>query len=158
MKAFLVNLWDKIKSFVKGTLILGIVPATVAVLQATGLMAAFGPVLLSVVMVAVAVLFVTIQLTPNLRAGVWRFITHYGGWLDLVAVAVITCLALEVGATVGMIALTMGLSLSAMFSIVRISQIVCDPNVRAQFAQELGGRMRRPKPRNYAQAGRWATA
>lgn len=161
MKAFFAKLWDRTKAFVKSAFVLAIVPVTVGVLDLLGCLSGglLGPAVLSGVILCVSIFFVTMNLSPTLRTGVYRFIGSYGGWLDLVATVVLTYLGFKMGVTMGLVAMMMGLNLSAMFSIVRISQILTDPYVRHAFADEMSAnRARHPKPRNADQSRGWAPA
>jgi len=152
MRLFLKGLWENISSFVKSAFILAVVPASVAILDVLGCLSGglLGPAVLSGVILCVSIAFVTINLSPKIRRGVYEFIGSYGGWLDLVATAVLTYIGFSTGPTLGLVCMMMGLNLSAMFSIVRISQILTDPYVRAAFAEEMAGTTARPKGRTKA--------
>lgn len=152
MKQFFSGIWDGFKTFMRGAFILAVVPVTVAILDILGCLSGglLGPAVLSAVMLCVSIFFVTVNLSPSLRAGVYKFIGSYGGWLDLIATCVLTFVGFKLGVTMGLVALMMGLNLSAMFSIVRISQILTDPYVRAAFAEEMAGTTARPKGRTKA--------
>ncbi len=149
MKAFFSALWDGIKSFTKSAVILAVVPVSVAVLDLLGCLSGglLGPAVLAGVIFVVSVFFITMNLSPKLRAGCYKFVGSYGGWLDLVATVVLTYVGFSSGVTMGLALMMMGLNLSAMFSIVRISQILTDPYVRASFAEEMSGGTARPKGR-----------
>ena len=160
MKAFFGGLWQGIKSFAKSAFILAVVPVSVAVLDLLGCLSGglLGPAVLAGVIFVVSVFFITMNLSPPLRAGCYKFVASYGGWLDLVATVVITYIGFSSGVTMGLALMMMGLNLSAMFSIVRVSQILTDPYVRATFAQEMAGNTTRPKAKTRPASGAKAYA
>lgn len=153
VKSFFSNAWDVIKSFLRGAVILTIVPVTVALLDVAGCLSGglLGPAVLAGVIFVVSFAFITVNLSPKLRKGCYQFIASYGGWLDLVCTILLTYLGFQAGVTMGLAMMMIGLNLSAMFSIVRLSQILSDPVVRADFAKEMGGSTARPKARTKPQ-------
>ena len=153
MKDFFSKLWDGFKSFMKSAVVLTIVPVTVAVLDSLGCLSGgmLGPAVLTAIVFCVSVFFILMNLSPSLRAGSLKVIGKYGGWIDLVATVVLTYMGFHASVTMGLTMLMLGLNLSAMFSIIRLSQILTDPYVRRTFADEMNGgesASRKPKPRH----------
>ena len=139
---FIKDSWDSVKQFCKSLFILSIVPVSVAILDIAGFLTGslLAPAVMSGIIFVVSILFVSVNLSSKLRRGVYKFVGSYGGWLDLIATVVVTCIGFQVGVTMALALMMLGLNLSALFSIIRLSQILTDPKVRQAFAIEMGGK------------------
>ena len=139
IRDWITGLWESGCRLAKSLFVTLVIPIVVIGMDILGLFMG-APILVSAVLggmvLCISIFFILVGMPAGPRARTTKFIGRYGFWIDLVLTTVLTIAGFKMGATLGLVAMLMGLNISALTAMIRVACMITDEQLRDEFIGE----------------------